>query len=130
MSIGSVKGVEIGAGFKAARMLGSEMNDPLALRGGKIVSPTNRAGGTLGGISTGMPIVARIAVKPTPSITKPQRTVDIKEMKEAELKLDGRFDPNICPRIVPVAEAMLALVLADHMLRAGKIHPDRFKGSK
>ena len=127
MSIGSVKGVEIGAGFKAARMLGSEMNDPLKLRGDKIVSPTNRAGGTLGGISTGMPIVARIAVKPTPSITKPQRTVDLKRMKEAELKLEGRFDPNICPRIVPVAEAMLTLVLADHMLRAGKINPDRFK---
>ncbi|MFQ6130007.1 MAG: chorismate synthase, partial [Candidatus Hadarchaeaceae archaeon] len=76
---------------------------------------------------TGMPIVARIAVKPTPSITKPQRTVDIARMKEVELKLKGRFDPNICPRIVPVAEAMLALVLIDHMLRAGKVDPSRFK---
>lgn len=84
----------------------------------------------MGGISTGMPIVARIVVKPTPSITKPQRTVDVVRMKEAELKLEGRFDPNICPRIVPVAESMLALVLADHMLRAGKISPNRFKGSK
>ena len=127
MSMGSVKGVEIGTGFKAARMLGSEMNDPLRLKKGKIVSVTNNAGGILGGISIGMPIVARIAVKPTPSITKPQRTVNIARMKEVEIKLKGRFDPNICPRIVPVAEAMLALVLADHMLRAGKINPNRFK---
>ena len=128
MSIGSVKGVEIGAGFGVARMLGSEANDTIALRRGKVVTLTNRAGGILGGISTGMPIVARIAVKPTPSITKPQRTVDVARMKEAELRLKGRFDPNICPRIVPVAEAMLALVLVDHMLRAGKISPDRFEG--
>jgi len=130
MSIGSVKGVEIGIGFKATRMLGSEVNDQLMLKGDKIVGDTNNSGGILGGISTGMPIVARIAVKPTPSITKPQRTVDIARMEEAELKLEGRFDPNICPRIVPVAESMLALVLADHMLRAGKITPNRFKGSK
>jgi len=130
MSIGSVKGVEIGTGFRAARMRGSEMNDPLAIRGGKIVSTTNNAGGILGGISTGMPIVARIAVKPTPSITKPQRTVDVARMKEVELKLEGRFDPNICPRIVPIAESMLAIVLADHMLRSGKIDPNRFEGKK
>ena len=130
ISIGSVKGVEIGVGFRAARMRGSEMNDPLALRRGKIVATTNNAGGILGGISTGMPIVARIAVKPTPSITKPQRTVDVARMKEAELKLKGRFDPNICPRIVPIAEAMLAIVLADHMLRAGKMDPSRFGGAK
>jgi chorismate synthase len=129
MSIGSVKGVEIGAGFKAARMWGSKMNDPLALRQGKIVT-TNNAGGILGGISTGMPVVARIAVKPTPSITKPQRTVDLARVKETEIKLKGRFDPNICPRIVPIAEAMLALVLADHMLRAGKMGADRFEGAK
>ena len=128
MSIGSVKGVEIGAGFKVARMLGSEANDPISLKRGKIVTLTNRAGGILGGISTGMPIVARIAVRPTPSITKPQRTIDVARMEEVELKLKGRFDPNICPRMVPVAEAMLALVLADHMLRAGKIPPDRFEG--
>ena len=130
MSIGSVKGVEIGIGFKATRMFGSEVNDQLRLKGDRIVGDTNNSGGILGGISTGMPIVARIAVKPTPSITKPQRTVDVERMKEVELKLEGRFDPNICPRVVPVAESMLALVLADHMLRAGKISPNRFKGSK
>ncbi|MDI6883591.1 MAG: chorismate synthase [Hadesarchaea archaeon] len=127
MSIGSVKAVLIGAGCKFARMRGSEANDPIVLRGGKVVTETNKAGGILGGISTGMPIVAQIAVKPTPSITKPQRTVDLARMKETEIQLKGRFDPNICPRIVPVAEAMLALVLADHMLRAGKIDPNRFK---
>lgn len=130
MSVGSVKGIEIGAGFEAAEMRGSEMNDPLRLKQGKIVSETNRAGGVLGGISTGMPIVARIAVKPTSSISKPQRTVDLTQGKETEIKLQGRFDPNICPRIVPVAEAMLALVLADHMLRSGKINPDRFEEKK
>jgi len=130
MSIGSVKGVEIGLGFGATRMRGSEVNDPLTIRKGKIVSTTNKAGGILGGISTGMPIVARIAVKPTPSIAKPQRTVDVARMKEVELKLEGRFDPNICPRIVPIAESMLAIVLADHMFRSGKIHPNRFEGKK
>jgi len=127
MSIGSVKAVLVGAGCKMARMRGSEANDPIVLRGDKIVTETNKAGGILGGISTGMPIVARIAVKPTPSITKLQRTVDLAKMKETEIKLKGRFDPNICPRIVPVVEAMLAMVLADHMLRAGKVNPNRFK---
>jgi chorismate synthase len=130
MSIGAVKGVEIGAGFRATRMRGSEMNDPLVIRKGKIVSTTNNAGGILGGISTGMPIVARIAVKPTPSIAKPQLTVDVMRMKEVGVKLGGRFDPNICPRIVPIAESMLAIVLVDHMLRAGKIDPNRFEGKK
>lgn len=126
MSIGSVKAVEIGAGCEFARMLGSEANDPIVLREGRITTRTNRAGGILGGISTGMPIVARITVKPTPSIAKPQRTVDLAGMEETEIRLKGRFDPNICPRVVPVAEAMLALVLVDHMLRSGKINPDRF----
>lgn len=130
MSIGSVKGVEIGAGFEAPRLRGSEMNDQLRLKRGKVLSETNRAGGMLGGISTGMPIVARIAVKPTPSISKPQRTVNLERKKEVEITFKGRFDPNICPRIVPVAEAMVALVLADHLLRAGKLNPDRFEESK
>ena len=127
MSIGSVKGVQIGAGCKFARMRGSEANDPIVLQGGKIIMKTNKAGGILGGISTGMPIIAKITVKPTPSITKPQRTVDLAKMEVTEIKLKGRFDPNICPRIVPVAEAMLALVIVDHMLLSGKINPDRFK---
>ncbi|MEM2619045.1 MAG: chorismate synthase [Candidatus Hadarchaeales archaeon] len=126
MSIGGVKGVEIGAGFALARMRGSQANDPIVLKGGVPVLQTNRSGGILGGISVGGSIVVRLAVKPTPSISLPQRTVDLSSMVETEIKLRGRFDPNLCPRIVPVAEAMMALVLADHMLRAGKIDPNRF----
>ncbi|MGQ9788031.1 MAG: chorismate synthase [Candidatus Hadarchaeaceae archaeon] len=126
MSIGSVKGVIIGEGDRITRMRGSEANDVIILKEDRISAATNRSGGILGGISTGMPIVARLMVKPTPSISKPQQTVDLARMRGTEIRLKGRFDPNICPRIVPVAEAMLALVLVDHMIRAGKISPDRF----
>ncbi len=121
MSIGAVKGVEIGAGFRAAKMKGSEMNDPFRVKGGAVVTETNNAGGILGGISNGMPIICRIAVKPTSSISKVQRTVDLSEKVNTEIQIKGRHDPCICPRIVPVAEAMVALVLADHMLRGGFI---------
>lgn len=129
MSIGAVKGVEIGAGFGMARMRGSEAVDQFTidLKTKKIMTLTNNAGGILGGISTGMPIVTRIAVKPTSSISKPLTTVNLKTMKETTIRVKGKHDPCICPRIVPVAEAMLALVLVDHMLRAGKVNPDRFK---
>ena len=114
MGIGAVKAVEIGAGVEAARMRGSESNDPL-LPGLKF--ETNNAGGILGGISTGSPIICRISVKPTPSISMPQRTVDLSTGEAAEIEIRGRHDPTIPPRIVPVAEAMVALVLADHLLR-------------
>ncbi|HJH27530.1 MAG TPA: chorismate synthase [Methanophagales archaeon] len=117
MSIGAVKGVEIGAGFAAARMKGSEMNDEFIIKEGRISTRTNNAGGILGGISTGAPVVCRIAVKPTASISKPQRSVDMAKMEEVELKIEGRHDPCICPRIVPVAEAMVALVLVDCWMR-------------
>ena len=118
MSIGAVKGVEIGAGFDAARLKGSEMNDEFYLEAGRIRTRTNNAGGILGGISTGEPIICRIAVKPTSSIAKPQRSVDMNTMKEVELRIKGRHDPCICPRMVPVAEAMVALVLADALMQA------------
>ncbi len=118
LSIGAVKGVEIGAGFEAARLKGSEMNDPYYLDEGRIRTRTNNAGGILGGISTGEPILCRLAVKPTASIAKPQRSVDLQKMEEVDLRIRGRHDPCICPRIVPVAEAMVALVLVDHLLRA------------
>lgn len=118
MSIGAVKGVEIGAGFEAARMTGSEMNDELYLKEGMIRTRTNNAGGILGGISTGEPIICRIAVKPTSSISKPQRSIDLEKMEEVEIRIKGRHDPCICPRIVPVAEAMVALVLVDYLLLA------------
>jgi len=117
MSLGAVKAVEIGAGFESARLRGSSMNDPLVLEGGKVKFESNNAGGILGGISTGAAIVCRIAVKPTPSIAKPQKTLDLKSGEAAEIEIRGRHDPAIPPRIVPVAEAMMALVLADHLLR-------------
>jgi len=117
MGIGAVKAVEIGAGVGAARMRGSEMNDPILPGPEGPRFETNNAGGILGGISTGAPIVCRIAVKPTPSISRPQRTVDLSRGEAVEIEIKGRHDPVIPPRIVPVAEAMVALVLADHLLR-------------
>ncbi|MEA3324250.1 MAG: chorismate synthase [Euryarchaeota archaeon] len=117
MSIGAVKGVEIGAGFGCATMRGSEMNDAFLVSGGTVVPETNNAGGILGGLSTGAPIVCRIAVKPTPSIASLQKTADIRTMNETTITIQGRHDPTIPPRMVPVAEAMVAIVLADHLLR-------------
>jgi chorismate synthase len=111
MSIGAVKGVELGAGFASARRRGSENNDPLG-PGGPM---KNDAGGTLGGITTGAPVVVRLAVKPTSSISKPQRTID-REGHVSDIATHGRHDPCIAPRIVPVAEAMCALVVYDAWL--------------
>jgi chorismate synthase len=116
MSIGAIKGVEIGAGFGVAEMRGSENNDAFIVEKGEIRTKTNNAGGILGGISNGMPIVARIAVKPTSSISRTQETVDINSAKK-KIRIEGRHDPCLCPRIVPVAESMTALVLLDHLLR-------------
>jgi len=112
MSVGAVKGVEIGSGFEAARLTGSQNNDPLGQNG----FVTNRAGGVLGGVSTGADIVLRAAVKPIPSIHKVQNTLD-REGNPATLELSGRFDVSAIPRILPVLEAMVKLVLADHYLR-------------
>ncbi len=123
MSIPAVKGFELGAGFEAARLRGSEMNDPFCMQEGRVSCRSNNAGGVLGGISTGLDIVCRTAVKPTPSIGKPQQTVDLKTGEDSEIVIKGRHDPTIPPRMVPVGEAMLALVLADHMLRSGFINP-------
>ncbi|MGC9444421.1 MAG: chorismate synthase [Candidatus Methanospirareceae archaeon] len=117
MSIGAVKGVELGAGFESARLRGSEMNDEFFVHAGRVLTRTNNAGGVLGGISTGAPLVCRVAVKPTPSIAKLQRSVDMTIMQDVEIRITGRHDPCICPRIVPVAEAMIALVLVDFLLR-------------
>ena len=117
MSIGAVKAVEIGAGCRCAGMRASEMNDPLFWREGEVDFQSNHAGGILGGISTGAPIVCTISVKPTPSIARQQSTVDLASGGAAEIEIKGRHDPAIPPRIVPVAEAMMALVLADHLLR-------------
>jgi chorismate synthase len=97
------------------------VNDAYILEEGKISMRTNNAGGILGGISNGMPITCSVTVKPTPSIRKPQRTVDLSSMEETGLLVDGRHDPCIIPRAIPVVEAMVAFTLADHAIRAGLI---------
>ena len=125
----AVKGVEFGAGFKAARLKGSENNDPYVIQDGKIVTLTNNAGGILGGLSSGMPILARAAIKPTPSISKKQKTVDLSKMEETLIRVKGRHDPCIVPKAVPVIESAVAIVVVDHMLRAGFI-PKVLEGQK
>ncbi len=112
MSIGAVKGVEIGAGFRAAELLGSENNDPITQKGYK----TNNAGGILAGISNGDAIIARVAVKPIPSISLEQDTLNL-DKEPVKIKIGGRHDISAIPRIVPVCEAMVCLCLADHLLR-------------
>ncbi|HEY0196637.1 MAG TPA: chorismate synthase [Methanobacterium sp.] len=130
MAIGSVKGVEIGAGFEVAHLTGYGTNDEYYVAAdGKVKTTTNQAGGILGGISNGMPIVVRIAVKPTPSISQVQKTVDLEEMKDVEIEIQGRHDPCICPRITSVAEASVAMVLVDHLLRGGFVHPSTVEKS-
>ncbi len=112
MSIGAVRGVEIGAGFEVARMLGSQCNDPIGPTGFE----KNDAGGILGGISNGADILLRVAVKPIPSIGLAQRTVD-ESMRPVSLQIEVRHDVSAIPRINPVCEAMVVIVLADHLLR-------------
>jgi chorismate synthase len=117
MSINAVKGVEIGAGFAAAALSGEENADEMRMgNDGQAQFLSNKAGGILGGISTGQPIVARAAIKPTSSILTPRRTVDI-HGRDTEIVTKGRHDPCVGIRGVPVAEAMVAIVLADHVLR-------------
>jgi chorismate synthase len=118
-SVPAVKGVEFGAGFRAARMRGSEHNDPFVLRDGRIRTTTNHAGGILGGLATGMPIVARISVKPTSSIALRQRTVNLRTGEDAEIVVTGRHDPCIVPRAVVVLEGVTAFALADLALEGG-----------
>jgi chorismate synthase len=116
MTINAVKGVEIGAGFGAVTLSGEQNGDEMRMRDGKVVFLSNNAGGILGGISTGQDIVIRFAVKPTSSILHPMRTVDA-EGNEVEIETHGRHDPCVGIRAVPVGEAMMAAVLADHLLR-------------
>jgi len=123
MGIGSVKGVEVGLGFELAQSTASTTNDEYYLENDQIKTTTNTSGGIVGGISNGMPIVIRMAVKPTPSISLPQKTVDLVKKEEVEIKIEGRHDPCICPRVTAVAESAVAMVLADHLLRTGLISP-------
>jgi chorismate synthase len=117
-AVPAVKGVEFGAGFGSARMTGSQNNDPFLIKAGTITTATNNAGGILGGVSTGMPIVARVAVKPTPSISKTQESIDLRTQTSTELKIRGRHDTCIVPRAVPVIESMMAITLVDFALEA------------
>ncbi len=114
--IPAVRGVEFGAGFGAAELRGSENNDAFALSGGAVRTETNRHGGVLGGITTGMPLVVRTAIKPTPSIARAQRTLDFASGEQTELVIEGRHDPCIAQRAVPCVEAAAAAVLLDLML--------------
>lgn len=123
--IPAVKGLEFGAGFASARLRGSENNDPFCLRDGKVVTETNRCGGILGGISDGMPLVFRAAFKPTPSISLPQRSVDLETGEEASLCIPGRHDPCVVPRAVPAVESVAALAVYDALLEQ-----DRTPGEK
>lgn len=131
-AIPAVKGVEFGRGFRVVSSRGSENNDPLTFADGRVVPRTNNAGGIVGGLSTGREIVVRVAFKPPASISRPQRTLNLATMSEEEVVVTGRHDPVIGPRAVPVVESVVAIVLADHALRAGLIpqvlDPSRLRG--
>jgi chorismate synthase len=125
LGINAVKGVEFGSGFELARMKGSESNDEFIIKNKSIVTKTNHHGGILGGISTGMPIVIRAVIKPASSILKKQKTVNYKTMKQETISVEGRHDPATIVRFPPIAEAMTAIVILDHMIMAGRINPDK-----
>ena len=114
--IPAVKGIDFGSGFSGSRMRGSQNNDPFTVKDGKILTKTNNAGGILGGITTGMPIVFRTAIKPTPSIAAEQDSVQLSTMEPTKLRVLGRHDPCIVPRAVPVVEAAAAIAVFDMLL--------------
>lgn len=114
--IPAVKGVEFGAGFDVAKLHGSENNDPYIVEDGTFHTETNHAGGILGGITNGMPLILRAALKPTPSISRPQKSVSLEHMEQEKLIIKGRHDPCIVPRAVPVVEAAVAIAIYDAFL--------------
>ncbi len=118
-SVPAVKAIEFGAGFAAASMHGSEHNDPFVWQDGRVRTSSNHSGGILGGLATGMPLVFRVAVKPTSSIARPQRTVDLDDKTATTIVVAGRHDPCIVPRAVVVLESVTAIALADLALRGG-----------
>ena len=114
-AIPAIKGLEFGSGFALSEMRGSQANDPWRMAEGKAVTATNHNGGILGGITTGMPVVFRTAVKPTPSIAQSQETIDMKARRETQIQISGRHDPCIVHRAVPVVEAAAALAAVELM---------------
>ena len=120
-NVPAVKSVEFGLGFTAAELKGSENNDPYIIQDGEVATATDNAGGILGGMSNGMPIMVRVAVKPTPSVGKKQKTINLSTMEDASLSIKGRHDPCVVPKAVPAVESSVAITLADHMIRAGFI---------
>jgi chorismate synthase len=120
-SIPAVKAVEFGSGFAGSRMQGSQNNDVYVMKKGKVVTKTNNAGGILGGLSNGMPIVIRLGFKPAASVAKSQETLDVSTNTQTKLAVPGRHDPCVVPRAPPVVESVVSMVLADHAIRAGLI---------
>ena len=117
LSIGAVKAVEVGAGLAVKDMTGAQDNDQMEVKNGKVAFRSNNAGGITGGLTTGQPIVVRLAVKPTPTIAKPQHTIDKVSLENKELAAVTRRDPTIVPRVWPVAEAFTAIILLDHYMQ-------------
>jgi len=115
-SVPAVKGIEFGAGFSASRMTGSSHNDSFTIKNGRVVTETNRHGGILGGITSGMPLTFRVALKPTPSIGKAQKSVSLSRMEEETLQITGRHDPCVVPRAVCIIEAICAIAVLDALL--------------
>ena len=115
-AIPAVKGVEFGAGFQIAEQRGSQANDPIRIEDGRIFTETNNAGGINGGLTNGMPLVVRCAFRPTPSISREQKTVDLLKQENVSLRVAGRHDPCVVPRAVPVVESMVAFCILDAII--------------
>jgi len=124
LNIPGIKSFELGSSREAATMKASEFNDAIQVKNGKVITASNRAGGVLGGITTGAPVVFRLTVKPTPSILAVQRTVDLRKMENATISTEGRFDANYTPRVQVVAEALSAIVTADHLMISNHLDHD------
>ncbi len=124
LSVPGIKSFELGSSKEAATMKATEFNDAFQVSGGKVVTTTNRAGGVLGGITFGAPVVFRAVVKPTPSVLAVQRTVDLLKMENSTISTDGRFDANYTPRVLVLAEALSAMVTVDHLMISGHLNHD------
>jgi chorismate synthase len=124
LNIPGIKSFEVGAGVLAARQTASQFNDPIDIVNGKVSTSSNQAGGVLGGITYGPPVVFRFAVKPTPSILAPQKSVHLKTKQSTLMSTDGRFDANYTPRVLVIAEALSAIITTDHLMLSGYISHD------